>query len=58
MGDVVIEGGVWMAVHAIELDLVFNCCYSKLFLARDLPVEFTLDLFDACTLLSFVLSGS
>jgi hypothetical protein len=55
--NVVVDGEVWMAVHAVEQDLVFDCCYSKLFLARDFPVELTPDLFDACTLLLFVLSG-
>ncbi len=57
MGDVIAYGGVRMAVHTLEPDLVFNCCYSELFFARDFPVELTLDLFDACTLLAFFLSG-
>jgi hypothetical protein len=58
VGDVVIDCGVWMAVHAVKLDLVFDCCYSKIFPAWDFPVELTPDSFGACTLLSFVLSGS
>jgi hypothetical protein len=57
VGDVVIDGGVQMAVHAVKPDLVFNYCYSKLFPAWDFPVELTPDSFDACTLLAFVLSG-
>jgi hypothetical protein len=57
VGNAVGDGGVWMAVHAIEPDMVFDCCYSKLFLARDFPVELMPDSFDACTSLSFVLSG-
>jgi hypothetical protein len=47
VGNVIVDGGVQMAVHAIKPDLVFNCCYSKLFPAWDFPVELTLDLFDA-----------
>ncbi len=58
MGNVIVDGGVRMGVHAIEPDLVFDCCYSKLFLAWDFPVELTPDSFDVCTLLAFVLSGS
>ncbi len=46
-----------MVVHAVEPDLVFDCCYSKLFLDWDFPVELTPDLFDLCTLFAFVLSG-
>jgi hypothetical protein len=57
VGNVVVDGGVWMAVYAVEPDLVFDCCYSKLFLARDFPVELTPVSFDACTLLPFILSG-
>ena len=57
MGNVIVVGGVHLAVHAVESDLVFNCCYSKLFPARDFHVELLPDLFDACTLLAFFLSG-
>ncbi len=57
MGDIVVDGGVWMVVHAVKPDLVFDCCYSELFPARDFPVELTPGLFDVCTLLSFTLSG-
>jgi hypothetical protein len=53
----IVDGEVWMAVHAVKPDLVFDCCYSKLFLAQDFPVELMLDSFDVCTLLLFVLSG-
>jgi hypothetical protein len=57
VGNVVIDGGVWMVVHAVKPDLAFDCCYSKLFPAQDFPVELMPYLFDACTLLSFILSG-
>ncbi len=57
MRNVVVDGGVWMAVNVVKPDLVFDCCYSELFPARDFPAELLPDLFGACTLLSFVLSG-
>jgi hypothetical protein len=44
VGNVVAYGGVWMAVHTVKSDLVFDCCYSKLFPARDFPVELTVTL--------------
>jgi hypothetical protein len=58
VGNVVIDGEVLMAVHAVKPDLVFDYCYSELFLTWDFPVELMPDSFDACTLLLFVLSGS
>jgi hypothetical protein len=57
VGNVVAYSGVPMAVHTVEPNMVFDCCYSELFLAWDFPVELMPDSFDACTLLAFFLSG-